>query len=193
MRTPIGTLQVALLMLIAAGSLAADTTDADRQLAKQLATELKAALSTALQTSAESAIAICNERAPQIAMKIAQDNSVQVGRTALKVRSPSNAPTEWQRSVLLDFQNRLASGEALAAMEYATTVQVDGRVEHRYMKAIGVEPLCTTCHGTQIAPAVKQAIRAKYPADAATGFSVGDLRGAVYVVRTEGIPSNTTK
>jgi hypothetical protein len=71
-------------------------------------------------------------------------------------------------------------------MEYSATVQVNGRTERRYMKAIGVEPLCVTCHGAQIAPALQQAIRAKYPKDAATGFNVGDLRGAVYVVRTEG-------
>lgn len=55
--------------------------------------------------------------------------------------------------------------------------------EHRYMKAIPTEPVCTVCHGRQLPPTLQQAIAAKYPADAATGFEVGDLRGAVYVVR----------
>jgi hypothetical protein len=114
---------------------------------------------------------------------------VKIGRTALKVRNPSNAPTEWQRAVLLDFQNRAASGEAIASLEYSTIVQVNGAIEHRYMKAIAVEPLCVTCHGIQIAPALKNAIRAEYPADMATGFSVGELRGAVYVVRS-GVPAS---
>jgi len=55
--------------------------------------------------------------------------------------------------------------------------------EHRYMKAILTEPVCTVCHGRQLPPTLQQATAAKYPADAATGFEVGDLRGAVYVVR----------
>jgi hypothetical protein len=176
-----------LLVFIAGKGLAADTNDSDRQLAKQLGAELKSALSTAMQSSVENAIAVCNERAPQIAKQIGQDNQVRIGRTALKLRNPSNAPTEWQRGVLLDFQNRLASGEALATMEYSATVRVNGRTEHRYMKAIGVEPLCVTCHGVKITPSLQQAIRAKYPEDAATGFNIGDLRGAVYVVGTEGV------
>jgi hypothetical protein len=164
---------------------AADAPVADRELAKQLAMELKGALTSALQTSPESAIAVCSERAPHIAAKLAKDNNAQVGRTSLRVRNPANQPTEWQRAVLLDFQNRQKSGEALATMEYfASTPTADG-VEHRFMKAIPVEPLCVTCHGAQIAPTLRDAIRAKYPADAATGFSVGDLRGAVYVIRRE--------
>ena len=178
------TMHAIALLLLSLGSLAADTNDRDRQLAMQLAVELKTALAAALQGPAEGAIAVCNERAPQITKKIAQDNTAKIGRTALRVRNPNNIPTEWQRAVLLDFQNRVASGETIASLEYSSTAQVNGQVEHRYMKAIGVEPLCVTCHGAQIAPAVKEAIRVKYPADAATGFSVGDLRGAVYVVRS---------
>jgi len=190
MRFPRFVLQAATLLIAANLSFAADPNEADRQLVKQLATELKTALSTALQTSPESAIGVCNERAPQIAGKIAQEHGVQIGRTALKVRNPANAPTEWQRGVLLDFQNRLASGEALASMEYSATIQGKEFIERRYMKAIPTEPLCVTCHGTQLAPSLKQAIANKYPRDQATGFSVGELRGAVYVVRREGRATN---
>ena len=171
--------------LFAIAAFAAEPSDADRQLAKQLATELKAALSNAMQTSPESAIAVCNERAPQIAAKLAKDHNVQIGRTSLRVRNPANQPADWQRAVLLDFQNRLTAGEPLAAMEYSTTIQTADAEEHRYMKAIGIEPLCVTCHGAQLSPSLRDAIRTKYPNDAATGFNVGDLRGAIYVVRRE--------
>lgn len=34
-----------------------------------------------------------------------------------------------------------------------------------------------------LAPAAEPAIAAKYPDDGATGFNVGDVRGAVYAVR----------
>jgi hypothetical protein len=176
-------LVVALYVVLSSTVNAAEPNPADRELAKRLATELKSALSTALQTSPEHAIAVCNEQAPQIASKIATDANVQIGRTALTIRNPKNAPSEWQRAVLLDFQNRLKSGEAIGALEYATTVKFGAHTEHRYMKAIPTEPLCLTCHGAQISPSLQTAIRAKYPNDAATGFNVGDIRGAVYVVR----------
>ncbi|RPH54046.1 MAG: DUF3365 domain-containing protein [Lysobacterales bacterium] len=156
---------------------------ADRALAKQLATELKTALTKALQVSPESAIGVCKTRAPQIAAKISAENAVTIGRTSLRVRNPANAPSAWQREVLEEFQRRTDAGEVASAMEYSAVIEADGYTAPRYMKAIVTEPLCVTCHGQQLSPAVKQAIAAKYPADAATGFSVGDLRGAVYVVR----------
>ncbi len=37
---------------------------------------------------------------------------------------------------------------------------------------------CTVCHGTQLAPAVQEALAARYPSDQATGYGVGELRGA---------------
>lgn len=156
---------------------------ADRALAKQLATELKAELTQALQVSPENAINVCKTRAPQIASEISAKSDVTIGRTSLRVRNPANAPSEWQREVLEDFQRRHDAGEAGTAMEYSAVVEKDGYTEQRYMKAIVTEPLCVTCHGQQLSPALQQAIAAKYPTDAATGFSAGDLRGAVYVVR----------
>jgi len=157
---------------------------ADVALAKQLAAELKAALTEALKVSAEHAIDVCNTRAPEIAATIADEGKVTVGRTSLRVRNPANAPNAWQREVLETFQRRHADGEPLSSLEYSAVVETaDGHAERRFMKAIPTEPLCVTCHGRQLAPALERAIAAKYPDDAATGFDVGDVRGAVYVVR----------
>lgn len=49
------------------------------------------------------------------------------------------------------------------------------------MKAIGTEEVCLTCHGAAIAPAVLEKIQALYPDDKATGFGLGDIRGAFSV------------
>lgn len=173
------------LLLSACGmsALAAEEPGAtDRQLAGELAKELKGALTQALQVSPENAIAVCNERAPQIAAKISKAHDVQIGRTSLRVRNTANQPTQWQEDVLKDFARRAAAGEPIAGMEYSATVQQDGISEQRYMKAIPTEPLCIVCHGQKLAPTLQQAIAAKYPSDAATGYDVGDLRGAVYIV-----------
>jgi hypothetical protein len=173
-----------LLSVYGVGALAAEQPNTlDRQLAGELAKELKSALAQALQVSPENAIAVCNERAPQIATKISKAHDVQIGRTALRVRNTANRPTAWQQEVLKDFERRAAAGEPIVSIEYSATVQQEGVTEHRYMKAIPTEPLCIVCHGQPLAPSLLQAIAAKYPADEATSFKVGDLRGAVYVVR----------
>ncbi|MBK6511624.1 MAG: DUF3365 domain-containing protein [Haliea sp.] len=53
--------------------------------------------------------------------------------------------------------------------------------EFRYMKAIPTGDVCTGCHGTQIAAPLANALKERYPADRATGFVAGDLRGAFSV------------
>jgi hypothetical protein len=46
------------------------------------------------------------------------------------------------------------------------------------MKAIPTGEICLACHGESISPDVATAIREAYPQDQATGFSLGDIRGA---------------
>jgi hypothetical protein len=43
------------------------------------------------------------------------------------------------------------------------------------------EAPCLVCHGESIAPAIAKTIGERYPADRATGFRLGDLRGIVVV------------
>ena len=52
------------------------------------------------------------------------------------------------------------------------------------MKAIVMQPQCAACHGSNIDPELEQAITEKYPNDKATGFDVGNIRGA-FVVRSK--------
>lgn len=155
----------------------------DRALAKQLSTTLKSELSAAMQVSPERAIEVCSERATAIAKTLGAREGVKVGRTALRVRNPENRPLDWQRDVLNDFARRARAGEKLETLEYSAAGGEGDFAEHRYMKAIAMEPLCLTCHGPQLASPIKAAIAKRYPNDEATGFAVGELRGAVYVIR----------
>lgn len=63
-------------------------------------------------------------------------------------------------------------------MDQETATRESGQWRYRYMKAIPLGELCANCQGTDIAPDLAAAIRAKYPQDQATGFKVGELRGA---------------
>ena len=85
--------------------------------------------------------------------------------------------------MLADFERRIAGGEAPAAVESAATVTEPAGKVTRYMRAIGIAPMCVTCHGApeNIPAGVKAALDAAYPHDAARGYSPGQLRGAFTV------------
>ncbi|MPQ96322.1 DUF3365 domain-containing protein, partial [Thioclava sp. JE_KL1] len=55
---------------------------------------------------------------------------------------------------------------------------------YRYMKPIPTGAVCLSCHGTHIAPAVKQKLNELYPHDKAVGFNKGDIRGAFSFSKT---------
>nr|WP_313223452.1 DUF3365 domain-containing protein [Stutzerimonas nitrititolerans] len=119
------------------------------------------------------AVQACLELAPQITHEHS-GGGWQIGRTALRVRNPDNAPDAWERKVLEQFRQRAAAGEPLEQMRYAE--RVDG--ELRLMKAIPTAEACLACHGQAVEPELAARIDQYYPEDQARGFEVGDLRGA---------------
>ena len=150
-----------------------------RQLANQLGSQLKAELTAAIAAGGPvAAINVCHTRAPQIAAQLSQESGAQVGRTALRVRNPANAPDGTERQVLEQFSAELSSGKA---QEAVFEIDRGGQVERRYMRAIPTDALCLTCHGQSLAPEVAAAIARDYPGDQATGFEQGQLRGAFVV------------
>jgi hypothetical protein len=153
-----------------------------RQLANQLGSQLKSELTAAIAAGGPvSAIDVCHTRAPQIAARLSQESGAQVGRTALRVRNPANAPDGTEREVLEQFGAELASGKAQGPLEAVFEIDRGGQVERRYMRAIPTDALCLTCHGKSLAPEVAAAIARDYPGDQATGFEQGQLRGAFVV------------
>lgn len=170
---------------------AGETSDASLQRAraaiKELGEGLKGQLAEAIKAGGpQSAIAVCRTAAPQLAADASEKHGLSVRRTALKVRNPDNAPDAWERKVLEDFLKRAAAGEDMAKLEHSEPVTENGLQIIRYMKAIPMtaEP-CSTCHGTAIEPGLKAQIEQLYPADQATGFNPGEVRGA-FTVRITG-------
>ena len=154
-----------------------------RAAAAELGSRLKTALKAALQEGGPvAAIAVCNEKAPEIAAGIRERDGVDAGRTSLKWRNPDNAPDAWEKGILEKFAADKASGASNLDLEtWAVTAGDDGARTFRYMKAIPTLPLCLKCHGENIEPTVAARILALYPEDHATGFGLGDLRGAFTV------------
>jgi hypothetical protein len=154
-----------------------------RLLAQRLAKDLKAELGHAMATSGPAgAIEVCRTRAPEIAAALSKESGARVSRTALRVRNPANAPDPLQTALLEQFAGDLETGRAVMPLEAAVEINRGGRVERRYMRAITMDGVCVTCHGASLAPEVAAAIAKTYPADRATGFEPGQLRGAISVI-----------
>jgi hypothetical protein len=150
-----------------------------RAAADTLQRELLAALTQAMSVSGPAgAISVCNEKAPQIAARISGDTSVDIGRTALRIRNPANAPDAWEKDRLADFAARLAAGKPPANMEDYVAEQTPDGWRLRWMRPIMLQPMCTSCHGTDVSSDIGEVLSGLYPGDQATGFSPGELRGA---------------
>lgn len=154
-----------------------------RELSMQLGKELKGELGAAIEKGGPvAAIDVCHTRAPAIAARLSAESGATVGRTALKVRNAANAPDDVQRAVLEQFAGDMAAGRVEGPLEAAFEIKRDGGIERHYLRAIPTEALCLTCHGEALAPELAAAIARDYPDDQATGFKLGELRGAFRVV-----------
>lgn len=154
---------------------------------KRLATSLKTKLTEAMQNGGPGkAIEVCNLEAPVITSDINSTSDVYVKRTSLKIRNPDNAPDEWEIMVLNKFQEQLDNGMPLKEINYAQVSEQDGVTTYRMMRPIPVGGVCLACHGPSdsLPKEVKQELKTKYPDDQATGYAVGQLRGAFSVTKT---------
>lgn len=171
-----------LALLLAVPASAQDTAALKAEgaaLIKEYADTMGAALKGAIDRDGPmGAIAVCNEAAPRIAAELGAKSGWTVRRTALKVRNPAAAASPYERAVLEDFQARLAGGGDIATLARAEIVEEDGGKVFHLVKAIPTAELCLTCHGGAVKPEIKAKVDSLYPADAATGFKLGDLRGA---------------
>ena len=140
---------------------------------------LKKALGAGMQAGGPvNAIGICNAQAPGIADSAAASTGWEVGRTSLKLRNPNNEPDAWELKVLKQFEERKAAGEKPDTIAFGEVVEMDGKKQYRFMKAIGTADVCLNCHGKEIKPEVAAKLDGLYPEDQARGFSKGDIRGA---------------
>lgn len=155
----------------------------DVQQAQKAMADLGQRLRTALQEkiAAEGAVAavdFCAEQAPAIAQAVSLEHGVKVGRSAVRVRNPANAPSDWQQTTLAEFATQAATGADVTTLSHQ---ERDGNTL-RLAKGLRVEPPCLICHGSSadIAPEVLAKINQRYPEDQAFGFKSGDLRGLIW-------------
>lgn len=131
----------------------------------------------------ESAIGVCKQVAPALAAQYSSDVRT-VRRVSLKPRnSVQGTPDHWEKMVLEGFEQDQQAGKPPTGMEVtAYSESADGRW-FRYMKAIPAQAMCLKCHGTaqDLPDGVKTLLKAEYPQDQATGYSAGQIRGAISI------------
>lgn len=132
------------------------------------------------------AINVCTKIAPEMATQLSLQNGWRVTRVSLKVRNALlGTPDAWEQQALQDLDARVAAGEAADKLEFSDTVNEPSGKFFRYVKALPVQPLCLACHGAdaQIDDSVKASIAKNYPHDRATGYVLGQVRGAISIKR----------
>jgi len=149
---------------------------------KDFAGTLKSALTAAMKSGGPvEAVAVCSLIAPTLAAEMSKKYGMDLGRTSLRVRNPANEADAWETSVMEQFQRRLDSGEAIQKLTFSEKVEAETSQQWRMMKAIPTDKLCLSCHGSKIAEPVQAMLDNYYPDDMATGFKLGDIRGAFTV------------
>ena len=170
-----------LLLILGVQAWAAEDMAEEVERARAITGEFMQTLkSTLLQAMKEGgpvkAIEVCASQAGAIAQRVGERHGWRVGRTSLRLRNADNAPDEWEAGVVQEFARQWPDrkqGQPLEAYRWN-----DERTRFRYMRSIAVQPPCLACHGDQLAPEVRQALKARYPQDQATGYKAGELRGA---------------
>lgn len=188
----LGTLTAALVLPVAAGAGGdARTAQAQAQATiKRFMGELGGALKTAMREGGPAAaIDVCAEKAPRIAARLSREKGWRITRISDRVRNPLLGMADaWEQQTLARFRERHAQGEAYPGMSRSEVVSAPSGRYFRYMQAIPVQEVCMNCHGPteELAPAVREALAKQYPHDRATGYQVGELRGAFSVKRALG-------
>lgn len=146
-----------------------------RALAAAFGSQLQAELKQSLgEGGPVAAIAVCKDRAPQIASALSRTSGAKLRRTSLRYRNPLNAPEPWEALVLRAFEEQQRESPA-RLLEYQVQLE-DGTI--RYMSGIKTGAVCLVCHGDNLADAISEKLDADYPHDRARGYAQGDIRGA---------------
>lgn len=132
------------------------------------------------------AIPVCKEQAPELIAQKRKETGWDIRRVSLKSRNAERGtPDLWEARVLADFNIRAAHGEKPETLEKSEIVTLDGKPVLRYMKALPTGDVCLKCHGPaeSLDAGLKAKLAESYPHDRGTGYTKGQIRGALTVKR----------
>jgi hypothetical protein len=121
------------------------------------------------------AITSCHLDATAATQRVGRYEGIAAGRTSDRLRSPTNAPKAWAAPFVKAHAGRSARSVEGFVVDLGEKVGV--------LRPIAQRPQCAGCHGPaeRLFPAVKAVLADLYPADRATGFTEGEIRGWFWV------------
>lgn len=153
------------------------------QRGKAIAAETFGLLSTNLQAAIQSggisnALPFCSLAAAPLTAGMAEKHGITLKRITHKARNPANKANAAELAVLIVFERALAASTN-PPPPFATNL-VAGQATF-FAPIVIANELCLKCHGApgkEISAENLAVIRQHYPQDEATGFQLGQLRGA---------------
>ena len=121
------------------------------------------------------AIKSCHLDAEWVTQRVGRQEGIAAGRTSDRLRNPLNAPRPWAAPVVAANAGRRARDIDGFAIDLGDKLGVLRPIAHR--------PTCAACHGRdeQLGATIREELRDRYPADRATGFKEGEIRGWYWV------------
>jgi hypothetical protein len=165
--------------------LSAEVQQATIQRGKTIAAETFSLLSSNLQSAIQSggisnALPFCSLAASPLTAGMAEKHGVSLRRVTHKARNPSDKADAAELAILKSFETALAAGNSPNPPPPLATNLVTGQATFFAPIVLGNE-LCLKCHGEpgkDISAVDLAIIEQHYPQDEATGFKLGQLRGA---------------
>lgn len=143
--------------------------------------ELQAQLKAAIAAGGpQGGVSVCQQAAPAIAQAQSEASGAAVSRIAARHRNPAGG-------VPAELAAAYAALEAAPLKDGKPNRQIvqTGEGAAAKVHVLAAIPMqeqpCSVCHGTAIDPALKAHIDSLYPGDLATGFTPGELRGALLI------------
>jgi hypothetical protein len=146
----------------------------------RLVTSLQSTLMSQLQRELDAkgpggAMKACHLDVTWAAYRLARHEDLAAGRTSARPRSPTNAPKGWAKRIVQQYENAPARGLDGFVVDLGDRIGL--------LRPIEELAICASCHGPEnrLSPSVKAQLAECYPADCATGFKDGDVRGWFWV------------
>ena len=126
------------------------------------------------------ALTFCSDKAYTLTADVNKQlpKGVSVKRVSLKNRNSFNKPETDEVKVLETFQSMK---DQKIQLPQHLIQQVDATTYKFYKPLVIKKKVCLKCHGDITNEKLKNTIAKKYPEDKATGYKMGDIRGAVVV------------
>ncbi len=114
--------------------------------------------------------------AREVAAKFSDKANMTLRQVSTKYRNPANEPDTYESRILAMMEQ---DPEQWENGEWCEKVIEGDHATMRYLHPLLVKETCMGCHGAP--EAVPAFVRGRFPDDRATGYQVGELRGAVSV------------